>query len=196
MKLLVATTNPGKLVEYRSLLAGLTLDWLTLTDIGLDGSDVEETGSTFTENALLKARTYSQRSGLAVLSDDSGLRVDALDGAPGIYSARYAPTASERIDKLLTALQGVPDVQRGAQFVCVVAVVVPTGVTIVTEGIVHGTIGHTPVGENGFGYDPIFRLPDGRSVGELAPAEKDTISHRGVAVGKLRPLLAALAAHG
>jgi len=193
MQLLVATTNEGKLNEYRSLLAGLPLEWWSLADVGLQNTDVEESGSTFVENALLKARTYQQLSNLNVLSDDSGLCVDYLNGAPGIYSARYAATPQARIERVLTALSDVPEPQRGAQFVCVVVLVTTNNVTLISEGVVQGMIAEAPIGEQGFGYDPIFRLTDGRTVAQLSATEKNALSHRGVAVAKLRPLVHALA---
>lgn len=194
-QLLVATTNAGKMREYQRLLADLPLRWLSLADLPESLPDVEETGTTFEANALLKAHTYSAQTGLAVLADDSGLAVNTLDGAPGVYSARYAPTAAERNTKLLSALEGVPPAQRTARFVCVVAVVLPLPdgtITLAAEGRVEGSIAYAPRGENGFGYDPIFELPDGRTLGELTAAEKDAISHRAKALGKLHPLLLTL----
>lgn len=190
--LLVATTNPGKLKEYQEMFADLGVTWKSLADVGLDGHEVAETGETFRDNALLKAVAYAHQSGLPTLADDSGLVVDALHGAPGVYSARYAPTAPERNTKLLSALEGVPPEQRSARFVCVIACVFPHGVTILSEGNLEGQIGFAPRGSNGFGYDPVVVLADGRTVAELPPAEKNQISHRGQALIKLRPLLECL----
>ncbi|CAG1009180.1 partial XTP/dITP diphosphohydrolase, partial [Anaerolineae bacterium] len=190
--LLVATTNPGKLKEYQEMFADLGVTWKSLADVGLDGHEVAETGETFRDNALLKAVAYAHQSGLPTLADDSGLVVDALHGAPGVYSARYAPTAPERNTKLLLALEGVPPEQRSARFVCVIACVFPHGVTILSEGNLEGQIGFAPRGSNGFGYDPVVVLADGRTVAELPPAEKNQISHRGQALIKLRPLLECL----
>ncbi len=190
--LLVATTNPGKLHEYRALLSDLPVRWLTLADVGLDQLDVEETGETFFDNAVLKARVYQARSGLPTLADDSGLEVDALGGAPGVRSARYAPTAPERNTRLLTALEGVPARQRTARFVCVVAFLAPDGLLIAAEGRVEGAIGEAPRGTNGFGYDPVFLLDGRRTLAELPADEKNRISHRGRALARLRPLLACL----
>lgn len=190
--LLVATTNPGKLKEYQEMFADLGVTWKTLADVGLDGHEVAETGETFRDNALLKAVAYAHRSGLPTLADDSGLAVDALQGAPGVYSARYAPTAPERNAKLLAALQNVPVAERRARFVCVIACVFPHGLTILSEGSLEGQIGFAPRGSNGFGYDPVVVLADGRTVAELPPAEKNQISHRGQALIKLRPLLECL----
>ncbi len=198
-QLLVATTNTGKMREYQRLLADLPLRWLSLADLPESLPDVEETGTTFEANALLKAHAYSAQTGLAVLADDSGLAVDALDGAPGVYSARYATTATERNAKLLAALEGVPPEGRTARFVCVVALVLPLPdgtLTLAAEGRVEGSIAYAPRGENGFGYDPIFGLPDGRTLGELPAAEKDAISHRARALGKLHPLLLTLLGQG
>lgn len=190
--LLVATTNPGKLKEYQEMFADLGVAWKTLADVGLDGHEVAETGETFRDNALLKAVGYAHRSGLPTLADDSGLAVDALKGAPGVYSARYAPTAQERNAKLLAALQNVPVAERRARFVCVIACVFPHGLTILSEGSLEGRIGLALRGSNGFGYDSVVVLEDGRTVAELPPAEKNQISHRGQALIKLRPLLECL----
>ncbi|MBE2192615.1 MAG: RdgB/HAM1 family non-canonical purine NTP pyrophosphatase [Anaerolinea sp.] len=190
--LLVATTNPGKLKEYQEMFADLGVTWKSLADVGLDGHEVAETGETFRDNALLKAVACAHQSGLPTLADDSGLVVDAIHGAPGVYSARYAPTAPERNTKLLLALEGVPPEQRSARFVCVIACVFPHGVTILSEGNLEGQIGFAPRGSNGFGYDPVVVLADGRTVAELPPAEKNQISHRGQALIKLRPLLECL----
>jgi XTP/dITP diphosphohydrolase len=194
--LLVATTNPGKLREYRDMLAGLPVTWRSLLDIGLDHMDVEETGDTFAANALLKAHAYSAASGLPTLADDSGLMVDALGGAPGVYSARYAPTTQERNAKLLRALEGVPDDARTAHFACVTALVMPDGVVVYTEGRVEGRIGRHERGTNGFGYDPLFVLPHGQTMAELSADDKNSLSHRGRALAKLSPVLACLFAGG
>jgi XTP/dITP diphosphohydrolase len=196
---LVATTNLGKLAEFSHMLASLPLVTppirvLTVSDLPTDPGDVEETGTTFWENAILKAQTYAARTGLPALADDSGLAVDALGGAPGVYSARYAPTPAARIEKLLTALANVPDAQRTAHFVCVVALATPDGRLIAAEGRVEGKITFAPRGSGGFGYDPIFELPNGQTMAELSAEAKNTLSHRGRALERLRPLAAALAA--
>ncbi len=190
--LLVATTNPGKLNEFRQLMADLPVDWLSLKDVGLDQMEVEETGDTFAANALLKAEAYCAASGLPTLADDSGIVVDALDGAPGVQSARYAPTSEERNAKLIKALENVPTERRTARFVCVIALVMPDRLTVMAEGRVEGRVGTEPRGANGFGYDPIFVLDDGRTTAELLPAEKNTISHRGRALARLAPVLRCL----
>src|SRR5579871_1929075 len=173
--LLLASTNAGKLKELRELTAGLPVNWLSPADVGLADMDVEETGTTFEENALLKARAYSAASKLPTLADDSGLVVDALDGAPGVYSARYAPTVEERNVKLLKAVEGVTRDSRTARFVSVLAFVVPGEITVIAEGRVEGHIADGPRGTNGFGYDPIFLLDDGRTMAELRSEEKNVI---------------------
>jgi len=192
-KLLVATGNMGKLKEYQELLSDLDVEWVSLKDVGLGDMDVDETGSTFTENAILKAESYSQAANLITLADDSGLVVDALDGRPGIYSARYgapaAKTDQDRYQKLLGELDGIAVAQRTARFVCVVAIAIPNHVTHTVEGLFEGHIATAPLGEHGFGYDPIFELPDGRTLAQLPPAEKHRISHRGLALEKARPYL-------
>lgn len=179
MKLIVATKNKGKLAEIQAILSGHTV--LGQDDAGLD-VEVEETGSSFAENALLKARAIAALTDGAVLADDSGLEVDALGGAPGIYTARYAgegASDAERMQKLLSELDGVPDNKRTARFVCVMALVLPNGTANTFEGVCSGQIAHAPRGENGFGYDPIFLLPDrGKTLAELPSEEKNTISHR------------------
>lgn len=190
--LLVATQNRGKLREYQRLLTDYTL--LTTADAGLGDYDVEETGATFAENAILKARAYLQASGLITLADDSGLAVDALDGRPGVYSARYGGPGLDdagRRAKLLADLRDVPDDRRTARFMCVVAVARP-GVDEVlqVEGRVEGRILHAERGTGGFGYDALFQ-PDGhaQTFGELPADVKDGLSHRGRAVAALKPLL-------
>ena len=197
MKLLVATSNPGKLVEIREIVGPLPLELLSLRDLALPAPD--ETGVTFHENAAQKASASAARSGLWALGDDSGLCVDALDGAPGVYSARYAPTDEERRAKLLRALEAVPEQRRGAHFFCALALCAPSGERIVrAEGRVDGAIAFSPRGTNGFGYDPIF-LPaetPGKTLAELPAAEKNQLSHRGRALQRLLPALERLARGG
>ncbi len=190
--LLVATSNPGKLNEFRLLIADLPVNWLSLKDVGLDHMDVEETGDTFAANALLKAQAYCAASGIPTLADDSGIVVDALGGAPGVKSARYAPTAEERNIRLLKALEGVHYERRTVRFVCVIALVMPDQLTVMAEGRVEGHAGTEPRGTNGFGYDPIFVLDDGRTMAELPSQEKNTLSHRGRALARLSPVLRCL----
>lgn len=199
LELLIATTNAGKLREYREIFAELPVHLRDLRDVGLGDMDVEETGETFVANAELKARAYAQASGLYALADDSGLMIDALGGAPGLYSHRYAGLLADdagRIAKVLGELAGVPDDQRTARFVCVAAVANPTTLeTVTTTGIVEGRIGHVPdESGGGFGYDPIF-VPEGFDVALSAvpAAEKNRLSHRGRAAEAMRPILHELA---
>jgi XTP/dITP diphosphohydrolase len=192
IRLLVASNNPGKIREYRELLAGLRLELTWPRQEGLD-LEVEETGSTFAENARLKAAAYAVASGLWVLADDSGLEVDALNGAPGVYSARYGgPGKSDRdrYELVLRQLAEVPANQRAARFCCVIALASPGGQIWFAEGVCEGVITFEPRGEGGFGYDPIFLLPAlGRTMAELAPEEKNRLSHRARAVAALKPVL-------
>jgi XTP/dITP diphosphohydrolase len=191
-QLLIATTNPGKVVEIRTVLADLAVTCIALADVGFSNMDVEETGDTFIANALLKAHAYSKASGLPTLADDSGISVDALDGAPGVYSARYGPDAAARNAKLLKVLTDVPHEQRTAHFVSVLAFVSRDGITVTTEGTVEGWVAAESRGNNGFGYDPVFQLEDGRTMAELPTVEKNTISHRGRALAKIHPILRCL----
>jgi XTP/dITP diphosphohydrolase len=192
--LLVATTNPGKMGEYRAMLADLPLRLLSLADVGLAGFEVAETGETYLENALLKADQYAARAGLPTLADDSGVAVDALGGRPGVYSARYAPSPAEAIHKLLGELAGVPAEGRRARFICVTAIITPDGLTAYAEGRVEGQIAFEVRGGFGFGYDPVFCLPDGRMMAEVPQPEKNRISHRGIALARLTPVLRGLSA--
>lgn len=193
MRLVLASSNRGKLDEFRDLLAGTGIEAVPQSDFGVE--DVEETGLTFVENALLKARHAAQRTGLPALADDSGLCVDALGGAPGLYSARYAGRhgdAAANIAKLLDALRDVPDHGRGAHFHCSLVVLrhAADPAPLVCEGRWHGRVLHAPRGTHGFGYDPIFLDPaSGLSAGELAPAAKHRASHRGQAMVALRHAL-------
>lgn len=200
MTVCAATNNPGKLKELRRILerAGHTVK--SLRDLGVD-LDPEETGATFGENARIKAEAFCKATGLATVADDSGLCVDALDGAPGVYSARYAGVHGDddaNNQKLLAALSGVPAERRSAKFVSAVCLVLPDGRTLTVEGECPGAIAFDLRGENGFGYDPLFvpddvGLPGGgtapntgrRSYAQLADGEKDAISHRGRAMERL-----------
>jgi len=190
MDLLIGTNNAGKLREYGEIFAGLPLRLLSVSEAGLDGFAPDEPYDTFLDNALHKARLVCQRSGLPALADDSGLMIEALDGRPGVYSARYAgPGASDddRMNKVLSELNGLPDAQRGAQFVCVAALALPDGRLQTAEGVVRGRIAHAP-GErqHGFGYDPIF-VPNGftKTFAELGTEQKEAIGHRGKASRKI-----------
>lgn len=200
LELLIATTNAGKLREYREIFSDLPVHLRGLRDVGLGEMDVEETGDTFAANAELKARAYAEASGLVTLADDSGLMIDALGGLPGLYSHRYAgPDADDaaRIAKVLRELDGVPDEQRTARFICVAAVTQPkTLETVSKTGVVEGRIGYEPdTSGGGFGYDPIF-VPEGFTVALSAvpPEAKNQLSHRGRAAEAMRPVLLALAA--
>lgn len=190
--LLIATHNKGKLREYQELLRDLPVHLVYLDEVGIH-EDVPETGSTFEENAIQKATAYARLSGLLTLADDSGLEVDALGGRPGVHSARYAgPNASDeaRIRKLLADLDGVPPEQRTARFRCVIAVATPEGDVITAAGTVEGVIADAPRGHHGFGYDPVFYLPDrGCTMAELPPEEKNRISHRARAAQAIKPRL-------
>lgn len=195
MELLVATGNKGKLREYEILLAEADVTLLSLSDVGLADLDVEETGDTFQQNAEQKAVAYAEASGKFALADDSGLCVDALHGEPGVRSARYGDGSLDdagRRQKLLSALEDVPDEQRTARFECVIAVANPrTGKSIVAHGICKGRIlSADQDGGEGFGYDAIFK-PDGydQSFAELSKEVKNRISHRGEAARQLLPIL-------
>ncbi len=186
-KILLATRNKAKVREYSKLLRGIPYEIVSLEDVGIS-QDVEESGKTFDENATIKAKTYAKLSGLVAIADDSGLEVDALDGEPGVRSARYAgerATDKERIDYLLKKMKGIPSEQRAARFRCVIAVATPAGEVKLCEGKCDGVVTFVPKGENGFGYDPIFYLPEHKStMAELSMEEKNKISHRGKAAAK------------
>ncbi|MEK9675804.1 MAG: RdgB/HAM1 family non-canonical purine NTP pyrophosphatase [Chloroflexota bacterium] len=193
-KLLVATRNSGKVREFARLLLDIDFDVVGLDDLGID-LEVEETGSTFEENALLKARAYAEASGELTLADDSGLEVKALDGDPGVKSARYGGEGLDdegRVQLLLKNLESVRGWNRQARFVAVLALVgdqVPGGEST-TEGVVDGAIIHEPVGENGFGYDPVFWLGShAKTTAQLSGEDKDEVSHRGNALRQLLPVL-------
>lgn len=199
MKLLIATTNAGKVREIGSLLEGMPYEVIGLGDLSEAPPPVDETGSTFTANAILKSEYYFAHTGLLSLADDSGLEVDALDGAPGIYSARFAgenATDADRVVKLLEALRDVPDEKRTARFVCSIAL---TGQingeqrTQFFEGFANGLIARETRGTGGFGYDPVFFDPElGRTFAELSRAEKSARSHRGKALAAARQFLETL----
>ncbi len=198
MKLVLASSNPGKLEELRDLLADTGIELVAQSDLGVD--DAEETAATFVENALLKARHAAAVTGLPALADDSGICVDALGGAPGLYSARYSGVhgdAQANIDKLLAALRGEPAERRGAHFYAVIVMLRHAGdpQPIIAEGVWPGSILEERRGDGGFGYDPVFFDPEqGRSAAELPSALKNRISHRGRALAALREkLLAAIA---
>ena len=180
MKVILASKNPHKLTELSAILSQHGVEIALESEYGLD-IDVDETGTTFEENSLLKAEAVMKASGLPVLADDSGLMVDALDGAPGVYSARYGHKSSdgERTAFLLENMKDVPDEKRTAKFVCVITCLWPDGRKIVARGECPGVITHEVHGENGFGYDPVFYLPElGMTYAELPSEQKNAISHR------------------
>jgi XTP/dITP diphosphohydrolase len=188
-RVVLASGNPGKLRELHALLAPLGMDVVPQSDFDIEGA--EETGRSFVENAILKARHAAEASGLPAIADDSGIMVDALGGAPGIYSARYAGEGAsdqENLNLLLRNLRGVPDSERGARFVCLAVYLrdADDACPIVCEGIWPGRIIHAPKGDDGFGYDPVFHVEDcGCTSAELEPARKNAISHRAIAMGAL-----------
>ena len=180
----IATNNPKKLIEIRRILSPLGIVPVTAAEKGVDLGDVEENGTTFAENAYIKAKAAFDKCGLPVIADDSGLCVDALGGRPGIYSARYGghdlPYA-EKNAMLLDELRDVPDDRRSAHFACAVCCILRSGEVIAVEGRCEGEIAHAPSGDGGFGYDPIFTV-GGRSFASLSAGEKDSLSHRGNAL--------------
>jgi XTP/dITP diphosphohydrolase len=195
MKLLLATNNKHKIREFEQIFAGLSFEITYPAREGLN-LEPEETGSTFAENAIIKARAFAEASGLLTLADDSGLEVDALNGEPGVYSARYGGTAKDdhlgRCRLVLNKLAAldIPDEARTARFRCVIAIVSPEGKIELAEGIIEGRIAYAPVGENGFGYDPIFLVPElNQTTAQLSPVDKNKISHRAQAARAAIPLL-------
>jgi XTP/dITP diphosphohydrolase len=194
VRLMIATRNAGKQREYEQLLGtpaiGIALCWPQEMGLALD---VAENGATYMENARLKALAHAQAAGLWSLADDSGLEVDALSGKPGVHSARYGGSGASDADRyrlLLHRLEGVPWVERRARFRCVVVLAAPSGETYAAEGVCEGMIAQEPKGQHGFGYDPVFYLPDhGRTMAELSPGVKNRVSHRGRAVGAMLPTL-------
>ena len=194
MKVVLASKNRHKLEEITKITEKFDMELVLQSDLGVD-IDVEETGTTFEENSFIKAEAVMKATGLPALADDSGIAVDALNGEPGIYSARYGFDESlddwGRLELLLKNTEHVPDGQRQAQFVCVITMVTPDGQTIQARGEIHGELTREPAGENGFGYDPIFYYPPlGKTTAELSPEEKNVVSHRGNALrvfyGKLK----------
>ena len=199
-RLLIATGNPGKLREFRELFdAHVDSEWTLVApaEVGLKDFTVVEDGETYAENAGRKARSYANACGLPALADDSGLEVDALDGAPGLYSARYAGEAADDAAnraKLLGALANIPTERRAARFRCVIALAFPYTTNVrLGEGVVEGSIGMDERGDLGFGYDPVFALPDGRRMAELDLSEKNRISHRALALANAAWALDAMA---
>ena len=186
MKVVLASKNKHKLIEISKITEKFDIELVMESDLGVD-IDVEETGTTFEENSFLKANAVMQATGLPALADDSGIAVDALNGEPGVYSARYGFDESlddwGRLQLLLKNTEQVPDGQRQAQFVCVITLFMPDGQTIQARGEVHGELLRAPAGEGGFGYDPIFYYPPyGKSLAEVTPEEKNQVSHRAKAL--------------
>jgi len=191
VKLVVATRNAGKVRELQELVGGAPE--VTSLREHPEAPEVEEDAETFEGNARKKALAAAAATGLPALADDSGLCVDALGGRPGVRSARYVEgTDRDRYLALLEEMRDVPDGRRGAAFACALCLAWPDGRTVVEEGRCEGRIGRAPRGEGGFGYDPVFVLPDGRTMAELGPGEKSAISHRGAAFARMKPHLAAL----
>lgn len=188
-KIVFATGNENKMREIREILGSLDAEILSMKEAGID-ADIEENGTTFEENAMIKARAVAERTDAIVLADDSGLEIDYLGKEPGIHSARYLgeDTSYEIKNKaLLERLLGVPKEQRSARFVCAVAAVFPDGTSLVRRGTIEGYIGDAPAGENGFGYDPIFYVEEyGCSTAEMSREQKNALSHRGNALRAIR----------
>jgi len=186
----IATGNKHKLEEIGVILKDFQLEVLSMKDVGLDGLEIIEDGNTFEENALIKAKTVMEKTGKLALADDSGLEVDILNNQPGIYSARFAgehATDKENNDKLLKLLKDIPSEKRKARFVCAMAAVFPNGDIVVLRGECSGVIGFEPKGTSGFGYDPLFIIEEyGKTFAELGEERKNKISHRAIALEKLK----------
>jgi len=194
MKIIIATHNKHKLQEMSRILSPMGYEVVTDLDLGIELSDVEENGETFLDNARIKAEAGCKESGLPCIADDSGLCVDALNGAPGVYSARYSGVHGDddgNNRKLLAELSGVPTEKRTAHFACAICVSFPDGSEVTATGKCEGYIGYEKKGTNGFGYDPLFMVGD-RSLAEMTAQEKDAISHRGNALKELQKILPAL----
>ena len=191
-KIILASNNNGKIKEFREIFKDMDIELVPMKEAGID-VDIEENGETFEENSLIKARTVCKLSGCITIADDSGLEVDYLGGQPGVYSARFMghDTSYDIKNKaIIDKLKGVSGKDRSARFVAVIAAVFPDGRELVTRGTMEGIIGQEPLGENGFGYDPILFLPEyNKSSAELAPEEKNKISHRGKALEKIKTAL-------
>ena len=191
-RLLLATNNPGKAAEYRTLLEGCGWELVTPRDLGLE-LEVEEAGGDYAENARIKAEAFAKASGLVALADDSGIEVDALGGAPGPLSARFGgehASDARRVALLLERLKGVPPERRSARFRCLIAIAQPGRKVSLFEGECEGQVAEEPRGESGFGYDPVFLLPErGLTIAELPPDEKNAVSHRGRAARQALVLL-------
>lgn len=192
MNFIIASNNEKKVNELDRILMPLGISVRTAKQAGVELDEVEETGTTFEENAELKAKAACEKTGMPAIADDSGLVVDALDGRPGIMSARYAgenATDEEKIDKLLAEMRNAKSSSRDAHFVCVICCYFPNGEKIFARGECDGTIGYAPRGNGGFGYDPIFFTADNKTFAELSEIQKDALSHRGKALRELSKLL-------
>lgn len=189
MKFIIATNNAKKLVELERILNPLGIEAVSAKEAGVVLDEVDETGTTFSENAFIKANAAFEKTGMPAVADDSGICVDALGGRPGIFSARYSPedcvTDEDRTAKILEELEGVPDEKRGAHYTCAICCILPDGRRIEVEEICEGKIGYEFIGDGGFGYDPIFVYGD-RTFAQMTAEEKDKFSHRGKALRELR----------
>lgn len=194
-KIVFATTNEGKVKEIKEILKDFPIEVVSMKEMGIT-ADIEENGATFEENSLIKARALVKLTGLPALADDSGLEVDYLNGEPGIYSARYLGRDTDydyKNNYIIDKLSEAKGEERSARFVCVISLVLPDGREFVEKGVVEGLIGYEQKGENGFGYDPIFYLPEyGKTSAELPPEEKNRISHRGKALTAMKKLIVTL----
>lgn len=194
-KIVFATGNAGKIREVREILADLGMEVVSMKEAGIR-ADIVEDGKSYEENALIKAREAAKYTDAIVMADDSGLEIDYLNGEPGIYSARYMGEEtpySAKNRNLIDRLAGVPDEKRTARFVCAIAAVLPDGREATVRGVIEGRIGYEEAGENGFGYDPIFYVPEfGKTTAQLAPEEKNRVSHRGRALELMKAKLAQL----
>ena len=189
MKFIIATNNAKKLVELERILNPLGIEAVSAKEAGVVLDEVDETGTTFSENAFLKANAAFEKTGMPAVADDSGICVDALNGRPGIFSARYCPelcvTDEDRTRRILDELKDVPDGKRGAHYTCAICCILPDGSKIEIEETCEGTIGYEFIGDGGFGYDPIFMQGD-RTFAQLTAREKDKVSHRGKALRRLK----------
>ena len=194
-KIVFATTNEGKVKEIKEILEGFLVEVVSMKEMDIT-TDIEENGTTFEENSLIKAREISKLTGLPALADDSGLEVDYLNGEPGIYSARYLGKDTDynyKNNYIIDRLKEAEDKERSARFICVISLVLPDGREFVKKGVMEGRIGYEIKGENGFGYDPIFYLPEyGKTSAELSSDEKNKISHRGKALRAMKEVIAEL----
>ena len=191
MEIILATNNKGKIGEMKKKLSKYSMDVISQKETGFD-IEIEENGKNFKENAILKAEAIYKITGKPVIADDSGLEIDALNGQPGVFSHRFAgPNASDedRINKILDLMNGIPESKRTARFKCVICYIDNNGKKNIFEGTVEGKIGFEPRGNNGFGYDPIFVLANGKTFAEITAEEKNQISHRGKAISQLLEFL-------